>query len=121
MTSAETYAERLFAASLSTYETFSTYVGLTLGWFAALAEDGPATSTELAARTGTQERYCREFCEFQASLGTLTADDATDPPSRRVRPAGGTGRGAAGHRQPELRRSRWPRWPWPPGDGSTTC
>ncbi len=82
MTSAEAYAERLFAASVSTYETFSTYVGLTLGWFAALAEGGPATSTELAARTGTQERYCREFCEFQASLGTLTADDATDHRTR---------------------------------------
>ena len=78
MTDAEAYAERLLAASMSTYETFSTYVGLTLGWFAALAEGGPATSAELAARTGTQERYCREFCEFQASLGTLTADDATD-------------------------------------------
>jgi SAM-dependent methyltransferase len=82
MTDAEAYAERLFAASVSTYETFSTYAGLTLGWFAALAESGPATSTELAARTGTQERYCREFCEFQASLGTLTADDATDPRGR---------------------------------------
>ncbi|HVK36190.1 MAG TPA: class I SAM-dependent methyltransferase [Microlunatus sp.] len=82
MTSAETYAERLFAASMSTYETFSTYVGLTLGWFAALAEDGPATSTELAARTGTQERYRREFCEFQAGLGTLTVDDATDHRTR---------------------------------------
>ena len=80
--SAETYAERLFAASVSTYETFSTYVGLTLGWFAALADGGPATSAELAARTGTQERYCREFCEFQASLGTLTADAATDHRTR---------------------------------------
>ena len=100
MTSAEEYAERLFAASMSTYETFSTYVGLTLGWFAALAEDGPATSTGLAARTGTQERYCREFCEFQASLGTLTADDATDPGSG-VHPPAGTGRGPAGRAEPE--------------------
>lgn len=83
MTSAETYAERLFATSLGTYELLSTYVGLTLGWFAALADAGPATSTELAGRTGTQERYCREFCEFQASLGVLTVDDAADP-LRRV-------------------------------------
>ena len=82
MATAEAYAERLFAASLGSYETLSTYVGLTLGWFAALAEGGPATSTEIAARTGTQERYCREFCEFQASLGVLTADDATDPRAR---------------------------------------
>ena len=82
MTSAETYAEQLFAANLGTYELLSTYVGLTLGWFAALAADGPATSTELAARTGTQERYCREFCEFQASLGVLTVDDAADAKQR---------------------------------------
>lgn len=71
MSEAETYAERLFAASMSTYETFSTYVGLQLGWFAALAAE-PLTSAELAERTHTQERYCREFCEFQASLGTVT-------------------------------------------------
>jgi SAM-dependent methyltransferase len=83
VTTAEDYAERLFAASVSTYETLSTYVGLTLGWFAALAEGGPATSAELAARTGTQERYCREFCEFQASMGTLTASDTDDPQTRR--------------------------------------
>lgn len=82
MTSAETYAEQLFAANLGTYELLSTYVGLTLGWFAALAADGPATSTELAARTGTQERYCREFCEFQASLGVLTVDAAADAKQR---------------------------------------
>ena len=92
MTDAEAYAERLFAASVSTYETFSTYVGLQLGWFAALAEHGPATSAELAARTGTQERYCREFCEFQASLGTLTAgrrhrsSGSACSPSRPARP-----------------------------------
>jgi SAM-dependent methyltransferase len=83
MSTAEAYAERLLAASMSTYETFSTYVGLTLGWFAALAENGPATTAELAARTGTQERYCREFCEFQASLGTLTVDHRTDQEDRR--------------------------------------
>ncbi len=83
MTDAEAYAERLFAANLGTYELLSTYVGLTLGWFAALADAGPATSTDLATRTATQERYCREFCEFQASLGVLTVDDTADP-QRRV-------------------------------------
>ena len=80
MITAESYAERLFAASVHTYETFSTYVGLRLGWFSALAEE-PLTSTELAARTGTRERYCREFCEFLASLGTLavvSGDTAAD-------------------------------------------
>lgn len=77
MSEAESYAERLAAASMSTYETFSTYVGLQLGWFAALA-DQPLTSAELAERTSTQERYCREFCEFLASMGTLTVTAGTD-------------------------------------------
>lgn len=81
MTSAEAYAERVFAASLHTYETFSTYVGLQLGWFAALAER-PMTSAELAAGTGTQERYCREFCELLASLGTLTVESGSSAADR---------------------------------------
>jgi len=79
---AEEYADRLYRASLGAYETLSVYVGLTLGWFASLADAGPATPRELAARTGTDERYCREFCELQAGLGTLTVDAAAEPQSR---------------------------------------
>lgn len=82
MSAAETYAERLFAASMSTYETFGVYVGMQLGWFAALA-DGPRTSSELADRTGTQERYCREFCELMASMGTLTVEPGSNAAERR--------------------------------------
>lgn len=87
MSDAEAYAERLLAASMSTYETFSTHVGLQLGWFAALAE-GPLTSTELADRTGTQERYCREFCEFQASMGTVTMTAGDEDERRFALPPG---------------------------------
>lgn len=79
---AETYAERLFAATLGAYESLSVYAGLRLGWFAALAQNGPATSSELAARTGTQERYCREFCEMQAGLGTLTLESGSTATGR---------------------------------------
>jgi len=79
---AESYAERLYSASLGAYETLSVYVGLTLGWFASLAEDGPGTTTELARRTGTAERYCREFCELQAALGTLSVDVSAEPDHR---------------------------------------
>jgi SAM-dependent methyltransferase len=82
MSTAEAYAERLLAASMSTYETLAVYVGLQLGWFAALA-DRPRTSSELATRTGTQERYCREFCELLASVGTLTVEPGSTAADRR--------------------------------------
>jgi ubiquinone/menaquinone biosynthesis C-methylase UbiE len=71
---AEAYADRLFQASIATFETLSTYVGDRLGWFRSLAADGPATAAELADRTGTQERYCREWLEMQAGFGTLTVE-----------------------------------------------
>lgn len=79
---AETYAERLFTATLGAYESLSVYAGLRLGWFASLAADGPATSAELATRTGTQERYCREFCEMQAGLGTLSVESGSTATGR---------------------------------------
>jgi SAM-dependent methyltransferase len=86
---AEAYAERLFASTLSTFETLSTYVGERLGWYHSLAHDGPATAAELAQRTGTQERYAQEWLEMQAGFGTLLASDSTSRTGRRFTlPAG---------------------------------
>jgi 2-polyprenyl-3-methyl-5-hydroxy-6-metoxy-1,4-benzoquinol methylase len=51
-------------------------VGDRLGLYKALAEKGPATSEELAARTGTFERYIREWLAAQASAGYVTYDTA---------------------------------------------
>jgi SAM-dependent methyltransferase len=51
-----------------------------------MAEGGPATSTELAGRTGTVERYVREWLEHHAASGLLTVDDpAAGPLVRRYR------------------------------------
>ena len=75
--SAEAYAEKLFHASIAAFETLSTYVGVKLGFYRALTA-GSATPAELAARTGTNERYCREWLEMQAVCGTLTVDGAAD-------------------------------------------
>ena len=87
--SAEAYADRLFHAGLGAFETLSVYVGDRLGWFRALAEHGPLTAAELAARTGTDERYCREWLEMQAAFGTLTTDAGIDQDQRRYTlPAG---------------------------------
>jgi hypothetical protein len=50
------------------------YVGEQLGWYAALAEQ-PRTPAELAAATGTNERYAREWLEHQAAGGFVTVAD----------------------------------------------
>lgn len=76
--SADAYAQRLFNGVAGAFETLSVYVGDRLGWYRSLESDGPATAPELAARTGTQERYCREWLEQQASLGILTVRDTAD-------------------------------------------
>lgn len=49
-------------------------IGMRLGLFEALHRDGPATSDELAARTGCAERYVREWALAQAANGYLTYD-----------------------------------------------
>ncbi len=71
--SADAVAERIFATVLAGLESLSLYLGDRLGWYRALAEDGPATSAQLAARTATQERYAREWLEQQAVMGILLA------------------------------------------------
>jgi SAM-dependent methyltransferase len=49
-------------------------IGDRLGLYKALAEKGPATSEELASRTGTFERYVREWLAAQASAGYISYD-----------------------------------------------
>ena len=47
-----------------------------LGLYKAMAEAGPIDSTALAARTGTSERYVREWLAAQAAAGYITYDAA---------------------------------------------
>lgn len=49
-------------------------VGDQLGLYKTLAKQGPATSEELAERTGTRERYVREWLANQAASGYLEYD-----------------------------------------------
>ena len=51
-------------------------IGEKLGLYKALAK-GPMTSSELAAKTKTDERYIREWLASQAAGGYITYDDAT--------------------------------------------
>jgi SAM-dependent methyltransferase len=79
-------AERLFQDAVGALELYTVYLGERLGLYRALAEGGPATSTELAERTGTVERYVREWLEHHATGGLLEVDDPrADPLARRYR------------------------------------
>jgi SAM-dependent methyltransferase len=49
-------------------------IGDRLGLYKAMAGAGPLTSAELATRTGTAERYVREWLAAQAAAGYLTYD-----------------------------------------------
>jgi 2-polyprenyl-3-methyl-5-hydroxy-6-metoxy-1,4-benzoquinol methylase len=81
--SADDVAERLLGAVLGAQFVQAAYLGDRLGYYRALVDGGPATSTELAGRTGTAERYAREWLEHQAVTGVLTVDDAGAGPFER--------------------------------------
>ncbi len=72
----EELVERLFAAAIDTLEIASVHVGGRLGLYRALADGADATPAELAERTGTAERYVREWLEQQAVAGFLSVDDS---------------------------------------------
>ncbi|MGA7918441.1 MAG: class I SAM-dependent methyltransferase [Candidatus Acidiferrales bacterium] len=52
-------------------------VGDKLGLYKAMSGAGPMTSTEVAAKTNTNERYVREWLAAQAAGGFVTYDPAT--------------------------------------------
>ena len=74
----EAFARRLYDATTGGLDVATAYLGLRLGLYRSLADDGSATSVELAARTGTNERLVREWLEQQAATEVLDAarDDA---------------------------------------------
>jgi SAM-dependent methyltransferase len=75
---------RLLAATIGALEIGTVHVGGRLGFYRSLRDDGDATPAELAARTGTVERYVREWLEQQAVAGLLAVDDpGADAADRR--------------------------------------
>ena len=61
-------------------------IGDKLGLYRAMAGAGSLTPAELAARTGTAERYVREWLSAQAARGYLCYDGSRPVlPSRRAR------------------------------------
>jgi 2-polyprenyl-3-methyl-5-hydroxy-6-metoxy-1,4-benzoquinol methylase/uncharacterized protein YggL (DUF469 family) len=67
--------ERLVEAVSEAMNIFAIHIGDQLGLYKVLAEDGSMTSSELASRTGTHERYVREWLEQQTVAGILEVDD----------------------------------------------
>ena len=75
--------ERLFGAVLGYNDVVLVHIGDRLGLYRALADLGPAAPAELAAATGTNERYVREWLEHQAVGGLLDVDDVSAEPGER--------------------------------------
>lgn len=70
----DAFIERLLKSTRGVFEVFSIYIGVRLGFYEALA-GRPLTSTELASRTRTHERYAREWLEQQTVAGILQVED----------------------------------------------
>ena len=73
----DAFAGRLFQSCAAGLEMLTIYLGNRLGLYRALAEHGAATSTELAERANTSERYTREWLEQQAAADILRVDNVT--------------------------------------------
>ena len=69
----EMFVRRLMDATGGAFDVAAAYLGLRLGLYRSLVDDGPATSVELAQRTGTNERLVREWLEQQAATEMLDA------------------------------------------------
>ena len=61
----------------ATFHAALVRIGDKLGLYKALAAGGPQMSAELAKRTGTTERYIREWLSAQAAGGYVSYDSTT--------------------------------------------
>lgn len=70
------FVERVFGSLNGALDLYVIDIGVRLGLYEALSA-GPATSYELAERTGCAERYVREWLEQQTVSGVIEVADAT--------------------------------------------
>ena len=101
-------------AAIGAFELATVELGMRLGLYQSLADDGPATPPQLAARTGIDARYAREWLEQQATAGIVAIDaDAVDgrPRQPRVLAARRAPGVPARPRQPGVRRAAAPPSP----------
>ena len=79
----EGFAMRLLGSAVGMMDLATIRLGKELGLYDALAGRDPMTSAELAAESGTDERYVREWLEQQAVTAILTVTDAAASPAER--------------------------------------
>src|SRR3954469_15643925 len=72
----QAFAGKVLTDSSATFATTLAALGDRLGLFKALAAGGPATSVDLAARAGIDERYAREWLGGMTNAGYLQHDPA---------------------------------------------
>ncbi|HEU4753909.1 MAG TPA: SAM-dependent methyltransferase, partial [Armatimonadota bacterium] len=73
----EAFLHRVVGDCGSAFGTTLAFIGDRLGLYRAMAESGPITPAELAERTGTHERYVREWLLNQAAGGYAEYDADT--------------------------------------------
>jgi SAM-dependent methyltransferase len=71
----EAFLEQVFGEIAACYGGVMVSTGHKLGLYRALAGQGPLSSIELAARTGCEERYVREWLNSQVVAGYLVYHD----------------------------------------------
>ncbi|MCA1841605.1 MAG: methyltransferase domain-containing protein [Actinobacteria bacterium] len=70
----EALAGRIFTEALGAFHMGTVYLGVKLGLFRALCDAGSPTAAELAAATGLDPRYVREWLQAEVTAELVTAD-----------------------------------------------
>jgi SAM-dependent methyltransferase len=73
-TRVESFVERIVDEIGAAVNVPLAVIGMRLGLYAAMGDAQPVTAAELAARTGTHERYVREWLAAQAAGGYVVYD-----------------------------------------------
>lgn len=79
----DAFVDRLLESTAGTFDILSLYLGHRLGFYETLADGKPQTSSELAEKTNTHERYVREWLEQQTVTGVLQVENPHDEPTYR--------------------------------------
>ena len=77
------FMEHMIQSTSGYFDILTIYLGERLGLYRALDKQKTLTSEELAARTGTYERYIREWLEQQTVAGIIEVIDPAVPPQKR--------------------------------------
>jgi SAM-dependent methyltransferase len=73
----EAFVGQVATDAAAVFHAATVVLGDALGLYKALADGGPATPAELAARTGCDERYLREWLDAQAASAYCGFDPST--------------------------------------------